>query len=69
MSAAIDEAGALSDDETARYKRLTRLQSLLALRGFAVYELAVGGFLIAAHNRAAHAPDLRSLQAFLETVQ
>ena len=50
-------------------RRITTLTARLAFKGFSLYELAVGGYLIARHDRTAHAADLRQVQAFLDTLE
>lgn len=50
-------------------KRFQNLRALLCLRGYELYLLTTGGFLIARHDKTAHAPDLRGVQAFFEAVR
>lgn len=52
-----------------RDKRYARLAATLALKGFAMYPLPSGGFLIARHDRTAYAPDYRAVAGFLGAMQ
>jgi len=47
-------------------KPLSTLSAQLALRGFSVYELASGGYLVARWDRTLHCSDLAQVRAFLE---
>lgn len=52
------------ESDTAR-KRVATLKALAALRGFAVHELTVGGFMVARWNLAKHCATVTDLEAFL----
>lgn len=47
-------------------KQFATIAAQLALRGFSLYRLDHGGYLIARWDRTAHAPDLRGAAQFLE---
>lgn len=49
-------------------KVFVTLQAQLALRGFALYELGEGGYLISRWDRTAHLDDLRGVRTFLDRV-
>jgi hypothetical protein len=49
-------------------KRFANLAAQLALKGFSLYPLACGGYLIARHDRSSYAPDLRAVDGFLEAM-
>jgi hypothetical protein len=46
-------------------KTYSDLAARFALKGFAMYPLGSGGFLIARHNRSAYAPDYQGAANFL----
>ena len=49
-------------------KNLANLIALFALRGFAVHQLTVGGFLVGRWNQTKHCANLAELESFAEKV-
>ena len=49
-------------------KRFNTLRASLALKGYSLHELSCDGYLIARWNLTRHAPDLRSVGAFLRQI-
>lgn len=47
-------------------KAFTRVAAPLAIAGYALHELACGGFLIARWDRTLHCPDLHAVRAFCD---
>lgn len=54
----------LRDSEPSR-KRFEDLRAVLALKGFCLYRLDTGGYLIARHNLVSNADDLDAVESFL----
>ncbi len=53
-------------DLDAERKAYALLAAQLALKGYSLYELACGGFLIARWDRSVHCSDLGCARAFYE---
>lgn len=51
-------------DNAGERKEFTTLAALLAIKGFSLYELSCGGYLIARWDRTAHCSDLAQVRAF-----
>lgn len=55
-------------DLDASRKQFATLAALLALKGYALHELACGGFLICRWDRTAHCSDLGAVHGFLRKI-
>jgi hypothetical protein len=65
--AAISKHPAVMDSTAAsESKTIATAKAQCALAGFAVYELTVGGYLVARHDCSRHLPDARALVAFAQ---
>lgn len=61
------DASTVIDMDGSRKAFLT-LQAKLALRGFALYELSCGGYLVARWDRTKHCADLQAVAQFAREV-
>jgi hypothetical protein len=61
--------GATSAESRRSDKHLSTLAASLALKGFALYPLALGGFLIASHDRSEYARDCTGIADFLRALE
>jgi hypothetical protein len=55
-------------DLDADRKAFTTIAALLALRGYSLYELSGGGFLVSKWDRVAHLGDLAGVRAFYKRI-
>jgi hypothetical protein len=62
-------SGANPSSRLEHDKTFSTLAARLALKGFAIYPLAAGGFLIARHDRSVHAPDCKAVADFLRELE
>lgn len=62
------ETNAIVADADGSRKRIASFKAAFALGGFAVHELAGGGFLVCRWNLSKHCPDLGALAGFAKQV-